>query len=86
MLFRSLRSSNSEQDEDTQDDQQSLIKDEPVHSKKPDKSQLVQEEKAETGSVCDKFNNIHTYKRKTLMTKTLLNQPFLTDTFYLHIY
>ena len=53
----SLHSSNSEQDEGevSQDDQQSLIKEETVHGKKTDKSQLVQEEKAETGSVCDKF-------------------------------
>ena len=61
MIFCSLRSSNSEQDEDgvSQDDQQSLIKDETVHTKKTDQSQLVQEEKAETGSVCKNFNNMH---------------------------
>ena len=51
-MFCSLHSSNSEQDEDedTQDDRQKLIK---VHSKKTETSQLVQEEKAETGNVCD---------------------------------
>ena len=53
VMFCSLRSSNSEQDEDTQDDRQKLIKDKPVHSKKSETSQLVQEEKAETGNVRD---------------------------------
>ena len=53
VMFCSLHSSNSEQDEDGQDDRQKLIKDEPVHSKKTETSQLVQEEKAETGNVCD---------------------------------
>ena len=53
IIFCSLHSSNSEQDEDAQDDRQKLIKDEPVHSKKTETSQLVQEEKAETGNVRD---------------------------------
>ena len=44
-----------EHDQDDQDDQQNLIKKEKVHSKRTESSQLVQEEKAETGSVCDKM-------------------------------
>ena len=50
----SLHSFNSEQDEDedVQGDQQKLIKGKSVHGKKRKASQLVQEEKAETGSVC----------------------------------
>jgi len=53
----SLRSFNSEQDEDEdgQGDRQKLIKGKPVHGKKRKTSQLVDEEKAETGSVCLKL-------------------------------
>ena len=51
-MICSLQSSNSEQDED---ELCSLVKDELEHSKKTKTSQLVQEEKAETGSVCGKF-------------------------------
>ena len=53
MMICSLQSSNSEQDEE--DEQRSLVKDELEHSGKTKTSQLVQEEKAETGSVCGKF-------------------------------
>ena len=60
----SLRSSNSEQDEE--DEQRSLVKDELEHSKKAKTSQLVQEEKAETGSVCGKFQYV-----KFSMTKAI---------------
>ena len=53
-MLCSLRSFNSEQDEDedAQGDRQKLIKGKLVHGKKRRASQLVHEEKAETGSVC----------------------------------
>ena len=56
----SLHSSNSEQDEDedAQGDRQKLIKGKPVHGRKRKASQLVQEEKAETGSVCLKLQAV----------------------------
>ena len=52
-MICSLQSSNSEQDEE--DKLHSLVKDELEHSGKTKTSQLVQEEKAKTGSVCGKF-------------------------------
>ena len=68
----SLHSSTSEQ-EDEQDDQQKLIQHEQVHSKKTPTSQLVQEEKAETGSVRDKMQY---YEHKNLLRiKKLLWLP-----------
>ena len=51
-MICSLQSSNSEEDEE--DELLSLVKDELEHSGKT-KTSLVQEEKAKTGSVCDKF-------------------------------
>ena len=59
VVWFSLHSSTAEGDDDEgehdQDDQQNLIKKEQVHSKTAETSQLVQEEKAETGSVCDEI-------------------------------
>ena len=53
MMICSLQSSNSEQDEE--DEQRNLVNNELERSGKTRTSQLVQEEKAETGSVCSKF-------------------------------
>ena len=53
MYVCSLSSEHNEEEE-TEDDQQKLIKDEQLSTKQKEASQLVQEEKTETGSVCGK--------------------------------
>ena len=58
VILYSLTSEQDQEEDGTEDDQQSLIKGEQAHGKKTQTSQLVQEEKAETGNVRTKFNVI----------------------------
>ena len=55
MFLYSLTSEQDHEENGTEDEQQSLIKGEQAHGKKTQTSQLVQEEKTETGNVCDEI-------------------------------
>ena len=66
-------SSEHNEEEETEDDQQKLIKDEQLSTKQKEASQLVQEEKTETGSVCGKkFRNTVVLKAFNILSSSRL--------------